>query len=109
VNQRAVTYSLCTVLIGRTDVDTRPDTEFKRHPPDVVSIICQALAHDVRFPAGILHRPRLPRPEHGWAVQIDPIKPTVKAPGTERSKLKCDELLSRAAFLAFRNLNLIRA
>jgi hypothetical protein len=35
-------------------------------------------------------------------VQVDPIKPTVKAPGSERLKLKCDELLSNFAF----NINL---
>jgi hypothetical protein len=31
-------------------------------------------------------------------VQIDPIKPTLKAPGTKRLKLKCDEPLSKFAF-----------
>jgi len=31
---------------------------------------------------------------HGMAVQVDPIKPTLQAPGTERLKLKCDILLS---------------
>jgi hypothetical protein len=31
-------------------------------------------------------------------VQIDPIKPTLKAPGTKRLKLQCDELLSDFAF-----------
>ena len=30
----------------------------------------------------------------GRAVQVDPIKPTLKAPGTKRLKLKCDEPLS---------------
>jgi hypothetical protein len=38
------------------------------------------------------------------AVQVDPIKPTLKAPGTEHLKLKCDELLSGFAF----NFNLRR-
>jgi len=37
-------------------------------------------------------------------VQVDPIKPTLKAPGTKRLKLKCDKLLSRFAF----NFNLRR-
>ena len=31
-------------------------------------------------------------------VQVDPIIPTLKAPGSERLKLQCDELLSTAAF-----------
>jgi hypothetical protein len=35
---------------------------------------------------------------HGRAVQIDPIKPTLKPPGTKRLKLKCDILLSSSAF-----------
>ena len=34
------------------------------------------------------------REDRGWAVQVDPIKPTLKAPGTKRSKLKYDNLLS---------------
>ena len=34
----------------------------------------------------------------GWAVQVDPIKPTLKAPGTNRLKLNCDELLPTFAF-----------
>jgi len=37
-------------------------------------------------------------------VPVDPIKPTLKAPGSERLKLKCDELLSTSAF----NFNLRR-
>jgi hypothetical protein len=32
------------------------------------------------------------------AVQVDPIKPALKAPGTKRLKLKCDEQLSNFAF-----------
>jgi hypothetical protein len=35
---------------------------------------------------------------HGEAVQVDPIKPKLKAPGTKRLKLKYDELLSTFAF-----------
>ena len=31
-------------------------------------------------------------------MQIGPIKPTLKAPGTKRLKLKCDVLLSNVAF-----------
>jgi hypothetical protein len=30
----------------------------------------------------------------GWAVQVDPMKPTLKPPGTKRLRLKCDILLS---------------
>ena len=32
------------------------------------------------------------------AVQVDPIKPTLKPPGTKLLKLKCDTLLSTSAF-----------
>ena len=31
-------------------------------------------------------------------MQVDPINPTLKAPGTKRLKLKCDTLLSTFAF-----------
>jgi hypothetical protein len=41
--------------------------------------------------------PLLDAPQ-GWAVQVDPIKATLKAPGTKRLKLKSDELLSSFAF-----------
>ena len=34
----------------------------------------------------------------GGAVQVDPIKPTLKPPGTKRLTLKCDILLSTSAF-----------
>jgi len=34
----------------------------------------------------------------GKAVQVDPIKPKLKPPGTKHLKLKCDELLSSFAF-----------
>jgi len=34
----------------------------------------------------------------GMAVQVDPIKHKLKAPGTKRSKLKCDKLLLPSAF-----------
>jgi len=37
-------------------------------------------------------------------VQVDPIKPTLKAPGTKRLTQKCDESLSNFAF----NFNLRR-
>ena len=35
---------------------------------------------------------------HGRAVQVDPIKPTLKPTGAKRLKLKCDVLLSASAF-----------
>jgi hypothetical protein len=35
---------------------------------------------------------------NGRAVQVDPMKPTLKPPGTNRLKLKCDEPLSNFAF-----------
>jgi hypothetical protein len=34
----------------------------------------------------------------GRAVQVDPIKPTLKPPGTKHLKLKCDILLPNFAF-----------
>ena len=34
----------------------------------------------------------------GRAVQVDPMKPTLKPPGTKRLKLKCDVPLSSFAF-----------
>ena len=38
------------------------------------------------------------RPHHGSAVQVDPIKPKLKPPGTKRFKLKYDEVLLSFAF-----------
>jgi len=35
--------------------------------------------------------------QHGEAVQVDPIKPTLTAPGSKRLKLKYDEPLSNIA------------
>jgi len=34
----------------------------------------------------------------GRTVQVDPIKPKLKPPGTKRLNLKCDALLSTSAF-----------
>jgi hypothetical protein len=34
----------------------------------------------------------------GKAVQVDPTRPMLKAPGCERLKLKCDDLLSTVPF-----------
>jgi len=36
--------------------------------------------------------------QHGRAVQVDPVKPMLKPPGTKHLKLKCDILLSTSAF-----------
>jgi hypothetical protein len=36
--------------------------------------------------------------DHGWAVQVDPMKPKLKPPGFNRLKLRCDILLSNSAF-----------
>ena len=52
---------------------TRSDTEFKK-------LSCKSVA------------------SLGRAVQVDPIKPTLKAPGTNRLTLKCDEPVSTFAF-----------
>jgi hypothetical protein len=35
---------------------------------------------------------------HGRAVQVDPIKPKLKAPGSEQLKPNCDHMLSNVAF-----------
>ena len=40
----------------------------------------------------------LPHRLHGRSVQVDPINPTLKPPGTKRLKLKWDTLLSSFAF-----------
>jgi len=37
-------------------------------------------------------------PRRGTAVQVDPTKPKLKAPGPKRVKLQCDVLLSNFAF-----------
>ena len=37
-------------------------------------------------------------PHQGWAVQLDPIKPTFKAPGIKLLELQYDELVSNFAF-----------
>ena len=48
--------------------------------------------------ARLLGRGGLPHAEHGRAAQVDPIKPTLKAPGTQGLKLKYDEVVSNLAF-----------
>jgi len=42
--------------------------------------------------------PQLRLPQHGRAVQVDPIKPTLKPTGIKRFKLMCATLLSTSAF-----------
>ena len=45
----------------------------------------------------------------GRAVQVDPIKPMLKPPGTKHSKLKCDEPPSSFAFnSSLRRYSLVR-
>jgi len=41
---------------------------------------------------------RRPLVRHGGTVQVDPMKPKLKPPGTEHLKLKCEILLSTCAF-----------
>jgi hypothetical protein len=54
---------------------------------------------------GVVRGRRAPRHRGpGWAVQVDPIKQKLTPPGTKRSKLNCDILLSISAF----NFNLRR-
>jgi hypothetical protein len=48
--------------------------------------------HEVRDERVPHHR------HHGRAVQVDPIKPKLKPPGTKRLKLQYDEPLSKYAF-----------
>jgi len=50
-----------------------------------------------QFQLAPLHQ-GLPAGVRGRAVQVDPIKPTLKAPGIERLKLKYEELLSNFGF-----------
>ena len=53
----------------------------------------------VRVPHLHARLPRASRPlPHGRAAQVDPMNPTLKAPGTKRLKLKNDELLSNFGF-----------
>ena len=53
------------------------------------------------LPRGSRHVPRVFAPSesvHGRAMQGDPIKPTLKLPGTNRMKLEYEKLLSSVAF-----------
>jgi len=57
---------------------------------------CEPLPHGCRCRRGEINRgdPLC----SGRTVQVDPINPTLKALGTKRLKLKCDEPLSNFAF-----------
>ena len=63
---------------------------------------CEPLVRGVLHLAGA--GARQGAPGHGRAVQVDPIIPTLKAPGTKRLQLKYDITLSSFAF----NFNLRR-
>ena len=52
----------------------------------------------VGFSGGAGRRQEAAQGSRGRAVQVDPMIPTLKAPGTERLKLKCEELLSKNCF-----------
>ena len=67
--------------------------------PDGAALPRRGAALCQRVPARAGRRAR-----HGRAVQVDPIKPTLKAPGTKRLKLNVDEPLSSFAL----NVNLRR-
>ena len=58
---------------------------------------CQALPHG-DLAAAQEDPVAATRHAHGRAVQVDPIKPTLKPPGTKRLKLEYDEPLSSFAF-----------
>jgi len=72
---------------------------------DALSVLCEALGGGASgaWRRGVgARRDQLRRQtaarEHGEAVQVDPVKPKAKAPGSKRLKLKCDKLLSSFAF-----------
>ena len=77
---------------------------------DVASDICLApqqgtpLRHPGRDTPVLQFPGRRPPPPplhplyHGRAVQVDPVKPLLKPPGTKRLKVMCDILLSTSAF-----------
>jgi hypothetical protein len=70
---------------------------------NVLRIFEQFREHNNTSPEGNL---KIPAEFHslGRAVQVDPMKPKLKAPGTKSLKLKCDILLLTSAF----NFNLRR-
>ena len=70
-------------------------------PYDVARNIRQALGPGIHHGGdGRRHRQRqrARRGAPGRAVQVGPIKPTLKPPGTKRLNVKCDKLLSNFAF-----------
>jgi hypothetical protein len=62
-----------------------------RHPP-----VCFALMATIYAGYGYM-MVWVPK-QQGGAVQVDPVKPTLKARISERLKLRCDDLLSNFAF-----------
>jgi hypothetical protein len=56
---------------------------------------CTQAADAERADGGVRQQHRV---HQGRPVQVDPIKPTLKAPGTKRLKLEFDELLSDSGF-----------
>jgi hypothetical protein len=56
---------------------------------------CKPLLPGLHVPDADLHAGARLR---GRAAQVDPVKPNLKPPGTQRLKLKCDILLSTSAF-----------
>ena len=58
---------------------------------------CKPLVRGVHVHRGVVQR-RNRRRRHGGAVQVDPTRLMLKAPGTKPLKLKYDKLLSRFAF-----------
>jgi len=68
-------------------------------------VVLNLLSNAIKFTPGFTEGGEVEvRTELGGAVQVDPITPTLKAPGTKRLKLKYHKLLSSFAF----NCNLRR-
>jgi hypothetical protein len=65
---------------------------------DAASNICRALKDALLFLEVAGGDPGGHAVPRGRAVQVDPIKPTLKVPGAIRLKLKYDRLLSKFAF-----------
>jgi hypothetical protein len=105
---RCLAHQVGWFLTGREPVGR--SQRLKTHVDDLSGIIFQALrdgrrarqrcVRDLqRAVAGRIHRAGAERRgDPGRAVQIDSIKPMLKAPVTKRLKLKYDELVSSFAF-----------
>ena len=85
-----------------------------RSHPDLIRTRCAYVKlctgrHAAALALGGVHEHAEP-PEPGRAVQVDPIKPKEKPPGTKRLKLKCEILPSTFAFNSnLRRYNLVMA